>query len=210
LTFAQWLSRSDSKIREELRNSRLRRLLIGVIIVLQPLLLILLTLADSMTGSSIRIGWISFWYLSVFRIPLTPTIIFILDFFYDLLVVVLLVLLPFTITLALGKCPNTSRVVAERFALFAIPILALWHVFTSLLLLQRPLPDMLTNADPTLWGDVAGLSLVAQYLCWGVTIYELPAPVKDSFAKRNRCNREHSESRCGSRFVHFQEKSVEP
>ena len=186
MTLPRWFSRSNSKICEELRNSKLRPFWIGVIIALLPFPLLLLTLADSTTGSMIHRGWMSFWSFFVFRNPLTPAVILALNFFYDLFVLILLVLLPTTVTFVYSKCPSSAKTVAERFALIAVPILLLWHMFMSLLLFPRTPRDLSTNAGSTFWGDIVGLSLAVQYLCWGVTVYMLPASFKKAIGEKKR------------------------
>jgi len=156
-----------------------------MITALLPFPLIVLMLADFTTGASIHRGWIMLCYL-MFQTPKTSAMILILNFFYDLLVLVLLVLLPTAITLVYSRCPNSARAVAERFALFGLPILLLWHALLSLPLLPRTPLDLSTNASSTFWGHIVGLSFAVQYLCWGITLYTLPASFKNAIRDRKR------------------------
>lgn len=185
MTLARWLSRSDDKIRGELWNSRLRPFWIVMITALLLFPLTVLMLADFTTAASIHRGWIMLGYL-LFQTPKSPAMTLILNFLYDLSVLVLLVLIPTAITLVYSRCPHTARIVAERFALFGLPILLLWHTLLSLLLLPRTPPDLSTNAGSTFWEHIVGLSLAVQYLCWGVTLYMLPASFKKAIGKKKR------------------------
>lgn len=110
----------------------------------------------------------------------------VLNFSYDLIIVLVFLLLPSLAMLMHGKCTKSATALIERFALLELPVLALWHVLLYFLLLSRMPADVLVNGDSNFWRQVVSSSLVVRFASWVIINGELGKSITIIQAKEGK------------------------
>lgn len=171
---------------QELQNIKdsLRNILIAILLL--PFLVLAYTMIDYLSGAIIHRGWAEFWLVGVLQVSVTPAEMLVLNFSYDLVIVVVFLLLPTLAMLAHGKCTKSATALIERFVLLEVPVLVLWHVLFYFLLLSRMPTDVLVNGNSNFWRQVVSGSLAVRFLSLAIINGELGKSITIVLAKEGR------------------------
>lgn len=156
---------------DELRNSKLRPTNIYAVIVAAFLVFSLIAVFELITGQIIHRYWASLWYYSIFSN--TPPFLwyFLVNFIFDILLLVLSVLLPIFGILVHNKCAYSATKTRNCFLTLTTPVVFLWSL---LMFLLTPSALLAGGSDvPLLWRQVVSTSIIAQYIGILTTSYGL-------------------------------------
>ncbi len=152
-------------------KGRLRNILIGILVL--PFILLFYALVDYSSGATLHRTWIDLWLVLLSESSTTPVQITILNFSFDLLLIVIILLLPTLVMLLHGNCTQSARALVERFAFLELPLIVLWDILLYFLLFSRMPADALINGGSVFWKQVVGGSLALSFLSWAIINGEL-------------------------------------
>lgn len=156
---------------DELRDSRLRPTNIYAVIVVAFLVFSLIAVFELITGQVIHRYWTSLWYYSILSNAPPFLWYFLVNFLFDILLLVLSVFVPVFAILMHSKCAYSATRTRNCFLTLTIPVVFLWSL---LMFLLTPSALLAGGFDvPLLWKQVVSTSIIAQYTGILTTSYGL-------------------------------------